>query len=77
LVNSERAIPLEEVPQSTEELGAPLDSLTAMEVLVEIDRILKRKVPVEDVIRKGGYQSREQFIEEISERAFKYVSEHP
>jgi hypothetical protein len=73
----ERAIPISEEPQSTDELGAPLDSLASMEVLVEIDRILERKVPVESVIRKGGYQTREQFIEDISTNALKFVTEHP
>lgn len=73
----QRAIEMGEAPQSTEELGAPLDSLTSMEALVEIDRLLKRKIPVEAVIQKGGYQSREQFMEEISTNVLKYVTEHP
>jgi hypothetical protein len=73
----QRAIEMGEAPQSTEELGAPLDSLTSMEALIEIDRLLKRKVPVEAVIQKGGYQTREQFMEEISTKVQKYVAEHP
>lgn len=73
----DRAIEMGEAPQSTEELGAPLDSLTSMEALVDIDRLLKRKVPVEAVIQKGGYQTREQFMEEISTKVMKFVVEHP
>ena len=73
----ERAIEMGEAPQSTEGLGAPLDSLTSMEALVEIDRLLKRKVPVVAVIQKGGYQTREQFLEEITTKVLKFVAEHP
>lgn len=73
----QRAIEMGEVPQSTEELGAPLDSLTSLEALLEIDLLLNRKVPVETVIQKGGYQTREQFVEEITTKVLKYVAEHP
>ena len=73
----ERAIEMGEAPKSTVELGAPLDSLTSMEALIEIDRLLKRKVPVEAVIQKGGYQTREQFIEEVATKVLKFVAEHP
>ena len=71
------AIEMGHAPQSTVELGAPLDSLTSLEALLEIDRLLKRKVPVEAVIQKGGYQTREQFMEEITTNVLKFVAEHP
>lgn len=73
----ERAIEMGEAPQSTDELGAPLDSLTSMEALLKIDRLLNRKVPVEAVIQKGGYQTREQFMEEITTKVLKFMAEHP
>ena len=72
-----RAIEIGVAPGSTEELGAPLDSLTSMEALLEIDRLLERRVPVEAVIQKGGYQTREQFIEDITTNVLKFVAEHP
>jgi len=74
----EMAIELGEDPEDTGSLiDAPLDSLTAVEVMVEIDKLLKRKIPADTVIQKGGYQSREQFIEKLSTQVLKYIEEHP
>ena len=73
----ERAVEMGDAAQSTEELGAPLDSLTSMEALLEIDRVLKRTVPVDAVIQKVGYNTREQFIDEITTKVLKFVAENP
>lgn len=73
----ERAIEMGESPDSTEDLGAPLDSLTSIEALIEIDRLMNRKIPVEAVIQKGGYQTRAQFIEGVTTNVLKFVEEHP
>lgn len=72
------AIDVGEDPQDTGSLiGAPLDSLTVMEVMLEIDKLLNRKIPADIVIRKGGYESREQFVEQLTAEVLKYVGEHP
>ncbi len=74
----EMAIELGASPNSTGDLlGAPLDSLTAMEVILEIDKLLNRKIPADAVIQKGGYASREHFIDQLSSEVLKYVAEHP
>lgn len=71
------AIEMGAAAQTTTDLEAPLDSLTSMEALLEIDELLGRKIPVDAVIQKGGYQSREDFVGQVSERVQRYVSENP
>jgi hypothetical protein len=72
------AIELGEDPQDTTgPLGAPLDSLTAVEVLLQIDTLLDRNIPAEVVIRKGGYESKDQFVELLTGQVLDYIAEHP
>ncbi|WP_454828091.1 hypothetical protein [Pseudoxanthomonas wuyuanensis] len=74
----EMAIDLGEDPQDTSGLlGAPLDSITAVEVLLQIDALLGRSTPAEAVIRKGGYESKAQFVELLTTQILHYVAEHP
>lgn len=73
----EMAIDLGEDPDNTGALvDAPLDSLTAVEVMVELDKLLGRKIPAETVIQKGGYKSREEFVEELTSEVLKYLKEN-
>lgn len=69
----ERAIPIDEPPTTTDELVAPLDSLAAVEVLSKIDPLVGFKVPIQEVIRKGGYDTRGQFIEQVTEKVLEHV----
>lgn len=74
----EMAIDVGEDPQDTSGLlGAPLDSITVLEVLLQIDTLLGRNIPPEAVIRKGGYESKEQFVELLTAQVLDYVAEHP
>lgn len=73
----ERAIEMWEDPQDISELGAPMDSLTSMEVLMEIDQLVGREVPVDVAIKKGGYQTREEFVEHVTSNALKFLAENP
>lgn len=74
----EMAIDLGEDPQDTSGLlGAPLDSITALEVLLQVDELLGRNIPAEAVIRKGGYESKEQFVELLTAQILEHVGEHP
>ena len=74
----EMAIELGESPQDTSSLvGAPLDSLTAVEVLLQVDTLLGRSIPAEVVIRNGGYESKEQFVELLTDQILGYIAEHP
>lgn len=72
----EREISITSDPTTVDELGAPLDSLTACEAMIEIDALVQRKVPVDVVIRNGGYESKEQFIQQITEGVLKYLGEN-
>lgn len=49
-----RAQDIVDDPLSTDELGAPLDSISAVEAFVGIDKLVQRKLPVELIIRHGG-----------------------
>lgn len=74
----EMAISLAEDPQDTSGLlGAPLDSLTAIEVLVKIDTLLGRTLPAEVMIQPGGYESKQQFVDLLSQQVLEYIAEHP
>lgn len=74
----EMAIELGENPQDTSGLlGAPLDSLTAVEVLLQVDTLLGRSIPAEVVIHNGGYESKQQFVELLTGQILSYVAEHP
>ena len=72
------AISLGENPQDTSGLlGAPLDSLTAIEVLLEVETLLGRNIPAEVVIQKGGYESKEQFVDLLTGQVLEYIAEQP
>lgn len=64
-------------PLSTDELGAPLDSISAVDAFVGIDKLVQRKLPVELIIRHGGYDSKEQFVTDITEKVLRYLKEQP
>lgn len=68
-----RALEIVEDPLSVDQLGAPLESVMAVEALVDIGKILKIKIPVEVVIRNGGYENKEQFVNLVTSGIVKYV----
>lgn len=72
----DRAIALGDLLGSTEDLGAPLDSMTTIEAIMEIDTLLDRKLPVEKIIRQGGYESEEDFVSEVTTRVLQVVAEN-
>lgn len=53
----------------------PLDSLTAVDALIELEQIVGVELPEGRVIRRGGYDSKEQFIEDLTRRVLNYVQE--
>ncbi|WP_063893005.1 hypothetical protein [Burkholderia ubonensis] len=55
-------------------LVAPVESMTAVEVLLDIDPIVGRKLP-SSVIQAGGYMSREEFVDKLSAKIFKYLED--
>ncbi|KAF1704747.1 hypothetical protein [Pseudoxanthomonas kaohsiungensis] len=43
-----------------------LDSITAVDVLLDIEKVIGKQLSIEKIVRKGGYSSREQFIQEVT-----------
>lgn len=70
-----RALEIVEDPLSVDELGAPMESVMAVEALVEIGKMLKVKIPVEVVIRNGGYETKEQFVNLVTSGILKQLKE--
>jgi acyl carrier protein len=52
-----------------------LDSITAVDVLIDIEKAVGKKLPVEKIVRKGGYSSKEQFIEEVTKAVDAFVGD--
>lgn len=61
---------------SVDDLVAAMDSMTAVESLVEIEKIVQMELPSGDVVRQGGYDSKKQFVDELTARVLEYVKEH-
>ncbi len=61
--------------ESVEGLIDPLDSLTAVDALIELEKIVGMELPEGRVIRRGGYDSKGQFIEDLTKRVLRYVVE--
>ena len=70
-----RALEIVEDPLSVDELGAPMESVMAVDALVDIGKMLKVKIPVEVVIRNGGYESKEQFISLVGAGILQHLKE--
>ncbi len=54
-----------------------LDSITAVDVLIDIEKVVNKKLPVEKIVRKGGYSSKEQFLEDITRAVDEFVGASP
>ncbi|MGV6953165.1 hypothetical protein [Pseudomonas chlororaphis] len=61
-----RALEIQDDPLATEDMGAPMDSIAACDAFVGIDKLVGQKIPVELIVRHGGYESRAQFVTEIT-----------
>lgn len=72
-----RALDIIDDPLATDELGAPLDSIAACDAFVGIDKLVQRKLPVELIIRHGGYDSKTQFVSEITKGVLKHLKDAP
>ncbi len=67
-----------ELPLGVENLYAPLDSVTAIDVLSKIKDLFKdvlgdKKIPAEDVIQNGGYRSKDEFVEKVAKAVAKHI----
>lgn len=72
-----RAQDIVDDPLSTDELGAPLDSISAVEAFLGIDKLVQRKLPVELIIRHGGYDSKDQFVSDITAKVLQHLKDEP
>lgn len=69
----ERALPTGPSGATTvDTLGSPVESLTAVEVLLEIDSIAGTKLP-NSVIQAGGYQTKDEFIEKLTAKTIEIL----
>nr|WP_314492551.1 hypothetical protein [uncultured Pseudomonas sp.] len=61
-----RFLEIQDDPLAVEDMGAPMDSLAACDAFIGIDKLVGQKIPVELIVRHGGYQSKDQFVSEIT-----------
>lgn len=52
---------------SVEELVAPIESMTAVDVLVTLDAIVGQNLPI-SVIQAGGYSTKEEFVDKLTSK---------
>lgn len=69
----EQAIAVDADSTSIDDLVAAMDSKTAVEALIEVEDIVNMELPVGEVVRQGGYGSREEFIRDLTRSVVKYV----
>lgn len=74
----ENVLDSSELPLGVENLYAPLDSVTAIDVLSKVKDLLKdhlggKKIPAEDIIQNGGYRSKDEFVEKVSKAVWKHI----
>lgn len=73
---SEQTLDVDAGTECVDELVAAMDSLTATEVLEKLEDLVGMELPSGELIRRGGYDSKEQFISELTQEILDYVVEH-
>lgn len=56
-----------------EDMLVPLDSVTACEVLIDIEKIVNRKLPIGEVVKRGGYSTKDEFVSELTGAIIKFA----
>ncbi len=59
-------------PSTVDELLEPIESMTAVEVLAILDKIVETSLP-NSVIRPGGYKTRDEFVDGLSAKVMSYL----
>lgn len=72
----EQSISVDGGSTSIDDLVAAMDSMTAVEALIEVEKIVGMDLPSGKVIRCGGYNDEADFIEDLTARVLTYVEEH-
>lgn len=70
-----RALEIVDDPLSVDELGAPMESVMAIDALVELGKMLKVKIPVDVVIRNGGYETKDQFVHLVTSGILRHLKD--
>jgi hypothetical protein len=72
----ERAIPAHGGAEaaSVDDLVGPVESMTAVDILVTLDSIVGMKLP-NTVVQAGGYQTRDEFINKLGAAVMAHVAE--
>ncbi|WP_257814217.1 hypothetical protein [Burkholderia glumae] len=58
----------------TGEFVAPLDSMSAVEVLILLEELVGQELEASDIIRQGGYDDKDQFVSDVTERVLTCLS---
>jgi hypothetical protein len=58
---------------SVEEMLVPLDSISACEVLIDIEELIKQQLPIGEIVQRGGYLKKEEFISRITEAVLEHM----
>lgn len=66
----DRAIPAADGGSIVDALVAPVESMTAVEVLVELDKITGANIS-NTVIQAGGYMTKDEFVEKLTTAVLK------
>ncbi|CAM2182724.1 MULTISPECIES: hypothetical protein [Burkholderia cepacia complex] len=70
----EHAIPADDGAATTvDELVGPVESMTAVAVLVTLDKITGVKLP-NSLIQAGGYRTKDEFVNKLGAAALAYVA---
>jgi len=72
----ERAI-LIETTGTVEDLIDEIDSLSAVDALIPIEDLLGMDIEAARVIRRGGYESKEQFVDQLAASVVQYAGVQP
>lgn len=49
-----------------DEMLAPLDSQTAVFVLLDLEPLVGKKLPIATTVKKGGYKTKDEFVSELT-----------
>lgn len=71
----ERALAADGPAEAVDAFVDQMDSLTAVDALIELEGITHTEIDEGAVIRKGGYESRGQFVGDLTARVLKFVAE--
>ena len=71
-----QAISVDAEGDNVDDLVAAMDSLTASEVLGALEELTGIELPSADLIRRGGYDNKEQFIRDLTTSVLDYAKEH-